>query len=71
MGLMIVVQSIEALSIAEGKPRFDYVEGIVKFGNILHAAKWHTRKEPPHHFSELYGVWRLETEDRGPKLQIG
>ena len=64
---MEIVKSVEAFSNVDGRFRFDHLIVIVRQNNAFYLAKCKDRKPQP--LSELYDMQRLETEDRGPRVE--
>ncbi|KAH6621615.1 kinase-like domain-containing protein [Chaetomium sp. MPI-SDFR-AT-0129] len=67
---MEIIQSEEAFKLAGNKLEFDCVKGIVRHNESVYFGKWKDRTRSPLDLSELYDVKRVETDDRGPKVQL-
>lgn len=66
---MEIIQSAEAFTVVGHKLKFDCVKGIVRHNDSVYFGKRRDRRRSPLGLSELYDVKRVETEDRGPKVQ--
>ncbi|KAK4141710.1 kinase-like domain-containing protein [Dichotomopilus funicola] len=66
---MEIIQSAEAFKVVGNKLKFHCVKGVVRHNDSVYFGKWKHRRRSPVDLSELYDVKRVETDDRGPRVQ--